>query len=335
MKSSLTRFLFILVIATGSPAFARDIDWPVPLAEIPIRILDNRIVINARIADYQLELVLDTGASSSALFQSTKQDFADLVTERRAEIVFPALDETVSGSRLKTMPIYLGDHTYLPDRLLRIERRPPIGDRLNFRFDGVLGQDFFEQYVVEIEPKTNMLRLYTSGEKLKKKFKTILKLHMRGTAPHIRFRSKLPWEQTAVTKELLLDTGYPGAIAIWERSHFNQAARGENKKKLRAENKGIFTWANFKIGRMRFTRTPIFLAPKEPKQVQERDGLIGANILAQFHHVIDFKSERLMLQGTSFGYKRIDGYLYTLNNEAFLVKRFTESAGAVSKFILE
>ena len=335
MKNSLIRSILTLFLAFSSSAFAREISWPVPLAEIPIRILDNRIVIEARIANYDLSLVLDTGASSSALFQSRDQDFADLITESRAVILFPALDEKVDGSRLKAIPIYLGGHAYLPSRLLRIERRPPIGDRLNFRFDGVLGQDFFEQYVIEIEPKKDVLRLYRTKTRLGKYFKTILRLHMKGSAPHIRFSSKLPWEIRGATKELLLDTGYPGALVIWDEEHFKQASRGQDRSKLRSENKGIFTWANFKVGKMKFYRTPIFLPPKEPQQVQDRDGLIGANILVQFHHVIDFGAKQLMLQGSTYGYKRIDGYLYTLNNEAYIVKRFNFNNGTSAKFIIE
>ena len=222
--SSVQLFLGAL-ICLAQPLSASSSAEPSPIIELPITIIDSRVVVQASIAQYSLQLVLDTGASSSALFQSEDQDFAALEAIGHAQIIFPGLDEKVNGSKLQPVPIMLGTHQYIPRKLLRIERRPPVGDRLNFKFDGVLGQDFFSSYIVEIDPANSLLRLHENGTNLSLDFRTTLNLHMKGTSPHIQLSATLPWEKSSlkVTKSLLLDTGYPGTMVIWNKKHFRWA----------------------------------------------------------------------------------------------------------------
>lgn len=324
----------ILLMLLVLPPLSAQETSPQAIAELPLKVMRNRMVVNVPMAGYNLNLVLDTGASSTALFQSAKYDFSDMEASGKADIIFPALDAIVQGSTLKPQPITFGQQEFVPERLLLIDRASEVGDRLNFKFDGVLGQDFFNSYVVEIDPKAEILRLYPPGTDLAKSFKYQLKLHMKESAPHVQFHSKLPWEHIAVTKDLMLDTGYPGAMVIWAKQHFRQAARGENVKRLRETNTGIFTHVNFRVGKLRFLRTPIFLAPSEPVQAQERDGLIGANVLLQFRHVIDFSQQRLLLEINTVEVNHIDGSLYLLNGENFVVVNY-EPPAAASVFVLK
>jgi len=318
--------LFIAsVVVSPSRSLGASKSSPEPLAEIPIEIVNNRTVVHVPVADYFLHMVLDTGASKTALFQSDDFTFDDLEKNGRAKILFPALDETITGSRLMPIDIMFGEHTYRPQSILLIHKRPPVGDRLNFKFDGVLGQDFFAAYVVEMDSRNRLLRLYARGTDLSgaNNF-TKIKLHLKGGSPHIKFTNKFPWERARSEKELLLDTGYPGLIVLWNDRQFRLAAGRSNVEDYRTENKGIFARATFKISRLRFLGAPIFLGANIPKQVQERDGLIGAHVLNQFHFVIDFGSKQLLLDRSHVRFDRIDGSFYVPNNETFVYKKFAE-----------
>jgi len=306
---------------------------PMPLAEIPIEKVNNRTVVHIPVANYWLHMVLDTGASSTALFQSSDYEFADLEKTGRARILFPALDEEVEGTRLAPVAIKFGPHTYQPDSLLLIHKRPPIGDRLNFKFDGVLGQDFFMQYVVEIDHIGHVLRLYTKGTDLRKHFFTRIGLHMKGSSPHIKFENTMPWERWKSTKELLLDTGFAGLMVLWNERQFKLAAGSSNVEAYREENKGVFSRASFRIARLKFRHAPIFLGPKVPKQVKERDGLIGAHVVNQFHHVIDFGNRQLLLDSSRIWFNQIDGRFYVPNNESHVYKTFNK-IDATAKFVI-
>ncbi len=317
---------FILVVVgvlfVQQPVLA-NVVYPEPLAEIPIQIVNNRVLVPITIGGYDLDMALDTGASATALFQSKDLDYGDLIVRDHANIIFPALDEIVEGVRLEPELIRIGAFEYLPTRLIRVDRRPPIGDRLDLRFDGVLGQDFFGSYVVEINRHSKLMRLYEAGTDLTDYFKTTLSLFMKNTAPHIIVKSRMPWEKNVRQKELMIDTGYPGAMVIWGSNQFKQAARGEDVRNLKETNTGIFTNANFRIGPLKFLRTPVFVAPREPRQAQKRDGLIGSNVLIWYHHVIDFPGKRLLLDTWNVDFNFMDGALYLPNDEGYMVKSYT------------
>jgi len=296
------------------------------LAETPISIVNNRIQLTLQVEGYELLFALDTGASRTVLFQSNDYSFDDLPTTGEARVAFPALDEIVGGITLAPLNIMVNTHAFHAARPLLIKQRPPIGDRLSFKFDGILGRDFFERYVIQIDPKQLTLRLYTAGTDLSKQFKTILPLYMNDGTAHIRFRTKLPWEETPSMKDMMLDTGYPGAMVIWKPRHFKQAANHKETEHLIRENMGIVTRANFRLSKLKFINVPVFLAPKEPVQAHQRDGILGNGILIQFHHVFDFGTGKLLLSGNSdLRAQRIyqlDSFVYPPNNEQFIIKQY-------------
>jgi len=296
------------------------------VAQTPFVKVDNRIQLALKVEGYDLLFALDTGASRTVLFQSNNYSFDDLPSVGAAQVAFPALDEIVGGITLAPLQIKLGAHTFTAQRPLLIKQRPPIGDRLSFKFDGILGRDFFEHYVVEINPQTNLLRLYAVGTDLSSEFKTTLPLFMTEGTAHIRFRTKLPWEKSPSMKDMMLDTGYPGAMVIWKPRHFKQAADHSETEQLIQENKGIVTQASFRLSKLRFHNVPVFLAPKEPVQARRKDGIIGNSILIQFHHVFDFAAGRLLLAGnsgpTAPRVYQLESFVYPPNNEGFIIKYY-------------
>ncbi|MEX0299278.1 MAG: aspartyl protease family protein [Kordiimonas sp.] len=297
-------------------------DAPPPLAELSYKLVNNRVQLTAYVDNTELHFLLDTGASRTVLFQTDKHPFTNLPQVGQTEVIFPALDEIISGITLGTFDINLGKHIFTPPQALLIQKSAPVGDRLSVKFDGILGQDFFMKYLVEVNPKTRLLRIYHSGTKLKKRFRTRLNLHMDGNAPHIKFMNKFPWEHYSKPKKLLLDTGYPGSMVIWSERHFRRAAGIGKVDDMRKKNIGIFTRATFTVGSLRFFSAPIFIAANEPKQANKRDGLLGSNVLSQFHHAIDFQSKKLWLSVVGVHKSGVDGAYYLPNNEDFIVRDF-------------
>lgn len=335
IKNAFRILIVAIIFGPGKLAYSVDASKPMPLATLPIKLVNNRVLVQVPVGHHTIKMALDTGASSTALFQSPEYDFTDLQIEGDANILFPALDEVIKGVRLAPLPLKFDGYVYTLKRPLRVDRRPPVADRLNARFDGVLGQDFFHDHVVEINRETKTIKLFAKSTDLSGRFRTTLPLVMKGSAPHVRLRSRLPWEKRIHAKELMLDTGYPGAMVIWGDEQFQQAAHGENPRALQDANKGIFANANFRIGHLRFVRTPVFIAPHEPRQAQKRDGLIGSNILIWFHHVIDFPNKRLLLDIGSVNFNRMDPARYVLNDETYLVKKFRMPPPASTVFVLD
>lgn len=219
-----------------------------------------------------------------------------------------------------------------------MEGENTIQSQLMLGYDGILGQEFFTQYTIEVDTANHKINLYPIGTDLSLKYRASHKLYMQDTAPHVRLTSKLPWEESPSLKEVLVDTGYPGAMVIWNKNHYNSAAKRQKKKDLIAENKGIVTRASFRFGKLFFRNTPIFLGAIPPFQSGERDGIIGGNILNNFKYAIDFKSQKLwMLSRAEEGnrFLVIDSAIYPPNDEDFVIQDFKEIPSSILKRVIQ
>jgi len=299
---------------------------PLQIAEIPISIINNRVQVDLYVEDTRLTFLLDTGATSSIFFQSTQLDALKPVFSGEATISFPAISRSINARRIQSLKLHTDGFTFLSTGGLYIRADATISSELEAEYDAILGQEFFRSFVVEIDPLEKRMRLYAPGTNLQRHFDIKHTLYMEGHTPHIKFFSQMPWETRPTSKAMLLDTGYPGSMVLWNRKHFSQASRRGQMVKKNETSTGIVSHIKLKFGDLSFENIPVFIAGKVPKQAQKRDGLIGSSILAQYHHVIDFAQAKLfmtpILGSNGHPLQIIDGLIYTPNNEDFDLKTF-------------
>lgn len=299
---------------------------PTPVATFPIEIIDNRTHIKFDGPEGVVTFLLDTGATSSVFFDTDLIPPAALEGIEKAKINFPAIGKSAMGKRLGDIALSEGGSTFISQNGLLISGDTDVRDALEANFSGIIGQELFERYIVEIDPQKELLHLYAPGTDLEEDFELEHRLQMQGHTPYIAFKSRLPWEKRSSVKTMLLDSGYPGGLVFWSKRHFMQATSASERKLLTEKQMGVLTAANVTFGSLYFENLPIFIASAVPEQSSERDGLIGASILAQYRHVIDFHGERLLLSALvdekGDPAQITDGAVYTPNNEDFKVKFF-------------
>lgn len=299
---------------------------PKPVATFPIEIIDNRTHIKFDGPEGVVTFLLDTGATSSVFFDTDLIPPAALNGVEEAKINFPAIGKSAMGKRLGNISLSEGGSTFISRNGLLISGDTDVRDALEANFSGIIGQELFERYIVEVDPQKKLINLYAPGTDLEEDFELEHRLQMQGHTPYIAFKSQLPWEKRSSVKTMLLDSGYPGGLVFWSERHFMQATSVSERKTLAENQMGVLTAANVTFGSLYFENLPIFIASAVPDQSEERDGLIGASILAQYRHVIDFHGERLLLTALvdekGDPVQIIDGAVYTPNNEDFKVKFF-------------
>lgn len=299
---------------------------PAPVATFPIEIIDNRTHIRFDGPDGPVTFLLDTGATSSIFFDTTLIPAAALQGTDEAKISFPAIGKSAIGKRLGDVSLSEGSSTFVSQNGLLITGDGDVKTALEANFSGIIGQELFERYVVEIDPQKETLLLYQPGTDLEENYELKHRLKMLGHTPYIAFKSQLPWEKRSSVKNMLLDSGYPGGMVFWSKKHFMQATSLTERRQLTANQMGVLTAANVSFGNLFFENLPIFIASSVPEQSEERDGLIGASMLAQYRHVVDFHGKRLLLSPLvdedGDPVQIIDGAVYTPNNEDFKVKFF-------------
>lgn len=298
---------------------------PTPVARLPIDIIDNRTHIRLMGPEGPVTLLLDTGATTSIFFDSTLVP-EQALTGEEAQVNFPAIGHSVVGKRLGKVAFAGDDGQLVSSNGLLLVGEDEVEQALDANFQGIIGQELFRNYIVEIDPQAGFLTLYPKGTDLEDEFEIEHRLQMQGHTPYILFKSKMPWEKRTTVKNMLLDSGYPGGLVFWNKRHFMQVTSKAERTELTAKNMGVLTAANVDFGELYFENMPVFIASDVPDQSDDRDGLIGASILAQYRHVIDFENERLLLSPVvdeeGEPVQIIDGAIYTPNNEDFMVKFF-------------
>lgn len=321
-KTFATVLFVFLLFSPVSVSYAK----PSPLAIFPIKIVDNRTHILFDGPNGKRSFLLDTGATSSVFFESNNVPESAYDDSDETQIRFPAVNKSVTGKRISTYTLRSGDATFESRGGVLLSDDKSLKNALEAEFSGIIGQELFTRYVVEIDPENEEMRLYENGTDLRDEHEIEHYLRMEGRTPYITFRSRLPWEKSVSRKNMLLDSGYPGGMVLWNRKHYMMVTSLSERNHLEKENMGVLTAATIKFGSLKFESMPIFIASSIPDQAQGRDGLIGASILSQYRYVIDFSTRRLLmtpiLDEEGDPIQIVDGAVYTPNNEDFLVKFF-------------
>lgn len=296
------------------------------IAVLPVTLRNNRLHVAMTVYGVELTLLLDTGASSTILFDTGKLSGAQLPAGEALDITFPAFRTSATGRRLPPTRFEAGDLVFVSDRTIFLESREEITGSGEAIFDGILGRDFFNAFIIEIVPSEELMLIYPNGTKIGDRFPMRHQLHMDGGTPYLLHRSRLPWETRRTPKKLLLDTGYPGGIVLWDETHFRQATTAQEREALRAENKGIIYYGIMRFGRLIFKNIPVFISPTVPDQVGDRHGIIGASMFLPFRYAFDFERKSLWLMprvsSYGIGFQISNDVIYTPGDEEFIVKDF-------------
>ena len=328
-----------LTVAAARQALARSPDIEDGLlATIEIDVVDNRVHVPMMVNGIRYTLLLDTGASSSILFGDTASSASIDLDGEQIAVSFPAFMAVGEGRRLKEVTYRAGAFRFTSARTIYVENRSAISNKITLKFDGVLGREFFERHIVEIDASAKTMRLFAPGTKIGRRFRYRRPIMMDGGTPYLLHRSKLPWETRRTAKKLLLDTGYPGGVAFWNQTYFRQATSPAERARLREENKGVLYFGVIGFGKLLFRNMPVFLSPNSPSKIDNRDGIIGAALFLPFSYAIDFSAKNLWLAprvtSAGIGYQISNDVIYTPGDEDFVVKDYAPRASLVPKHTL-
>lgn len=324
---------------SGEPAAeTAEID-PALIVRLPIEIINNRVHVTLTVDGSPVKMLLDTGASTTVLFKNPGLSDQAIKAGEAVDINFPAFRTATTGYRLPNVIFEAGDFSFRSNSTLFIGSRDQISTDLSMQIEGILGRDFFNAYVVEIIPSEKAMALLDTAAGLDGRFRYRHKLYLDGGSPYLLHRSRLPWEHHPTHKKLLLDTGYPGGIVLWDDRHFERATNPDEREQLKRENKGVLYYGLIKFGRLLFKNIPIFIGPNAPEKTHDREGIIGASMFLPFRYAIDLKGNTLWLnprvRSFGHGYQIRNDVIYTPGNEGFVVKDFPAKISATPTVVLK
>lgn len=292
-----------------------------PVATIPFEMVGSYIVVEVRINNStKLSLVLDTGVRSTIITELLPGDSIDLNYTNVRDLqglgqgtklnAYLSTSNTLQLSKkfkLNNKTVYV-----LQEDVFNLTRQ--TGTKIN----GLLGADFFQDYIVQVDYTRGRLRFYDKDAFEVPKGYGVMPMKIERQKMYIHL-SVLETDTARRSIKMLIDTGAElnawfqtltnSAIDIPEKSIHGRIGQG-----LSGEVTGIFARvpqiciANFCV------KDPIVAFPDSAAiadiiQNTDRDGTIGSQLLTRFNLIIDTFNEKFYFKPNS---KFSDPFTYNI-----------------------
>ena len=303
----LFRYFILLFLSTN--VFSQNI-WDFSQKKnkivIPFQLINNSIIVQPKVNDIQLNLLLDTGSGYNILFAFPEKDSIAFNNTSKIKITGPGMDEPIDAYISKNNKIEFKKLSSKKlDVILMLEDKYSFTTSIGIPIHGILGADFFTDNIVEIQYDTKRIIVY---RKEIKRFAT--KISNYNQLPFI-LKDKKPYIPVTIniedreTKklELLVDTGLSDGLWIFEKE-----LNVKNKKYI-DDYLGSGIGGNVFGKRVRFNtinfsdyefKEPIISMPDtisflKKNILNKRDGSVGGEILKRFNVVFNYSKQIMYL----------------------------------------
>lgn len=342
-------FKYFLLLFLSANAFSQSI-WDFSQNKnkivIPFQLLNNSIIIQPKVNNIQLNLILDTGSGYNILFAFPEKDSIAFYNTSKIKITGPGMNDPIDAyiSKNNTIEFKRLSSKKL-DVILMLEDEYSFTTSLGIPIHGILGADFFTDNIVEIQYDSKKIIIY------KKETKGITNKMMNYKRLPFLIKAKKPYIPVSINiedkkienLELLVDTGLSDGLWIFE-------------KELNVKNKKFITdYLGAGIGgsvygkRIRFKtinfseyefNEPIISMPDtisflKKNILNQRDGSIGGEVLKRFNVIFNYNKQIMYLnKNSNFNnkfYYNIAGFDIRHNGVDIVEEKISDNANVSSK----
>jgi hypothetical protein len=268
--------------------------------KIPLDIDNNIIRMQVRVNNSKpLRFIFDTGASASAI---SSQRAAELGLKTQGQFRGNATGGKIQGSMTEGVSLSVQGAEVLNLLVASF----PFNTPPDFEFDGVIGSDFINQFVVEIDYQDKIMNLYNPRTyRYPGKGEVIPLFLAAGKTPLVS--TKIILEGRApIEAKLEVDTGADGTFvinsplvkreklveAISKTGQSNNNGAGGEQILLAGRVKAV------QLGQLVFDNPPVGLSQdtEGAGASEENDGVVGGEIFRRFKVILDYSRKRMILE---------------------------------------
>ena len=267
--------------------------------KIPLEIDNNIILLRVSVNGSKLlKFIFDTGASHTVI---SSQQAAELGLKTVGRVRGNATGGPIEGSFIRGVSLSVAG-AEVSNQLIGSTPFPTIP---GFEFHGVIGYDFINQFVIEIDYLNQHMNLYDPRSyTYRGKEKPIpLLFDGEGRIPFVQMKIVLEGRAPFPAK-LELDTGADGTFIVtssFVKKHRLLAAMpdavqdrgvgvGGEQRRLLGQVKAAH------LGRFIFKDPPLALELDEGAGAKAKDGVIGGEIFRRFKVILDYRHRRMILE---------------------------------------
>ena len=266
---------------------------------VPIELGNGHIFVRLQINDSEpLWFALDTGASAS-LIDSNSARRVGLQLSGQSTVV--GAGGAVTGSRARNVSIRLAG-VELGDRTLETIPLDSLSAIEGRRIDGVLGYDFFHDFVLEIDYSGRYIKLSEPQGYRYRGHGEFIPFNLHSEQPYVHAKLELS-EQTQVEGEFVIDTGSSNSLMIAKDFANKCGVLASVKSRIESQSRGVGGDVPTIVGRLqgiqlgRFhINEPITTFPNGEITAPGKAGNIGSKILRRFRVIFDYSRQRMILE---------------------------------------
>lgn len=263
---------------------------------ISVRHTHNRVILPGKINGTPLSFLLDSACTIPTLHPAVVDELK-IEPSGTQKIVGIAGEERAPTYR--GIVIDFGEAQYSPRRVASI---PSERDDSRRRRDGVIGSGFFERFVVELDPRASIVRLYSP---------TNFNYNGRGEIIPFRYREEIPVVEAAIVmpgrdpikSEFEVDTGCDSGLCLGSK-FVNENKLLDDLESRSSAKFGIGGSVETKSGTVPFLRlgkidvekpqTDFFRAGSPVDDPMA--GHIGMGVFHRYKVIFDYKRRRIILE---------------------------------------
>ena len=128
---------------------------------IPFQLINNTIIVQPKVNNIQLNLILDTGSAYNILFAFPEKDSITFNNTSKIKITGPGMNEPLNAYLSKNNKIeFRSLSSKKLDIVLLLEDEYNFTTSIGIPIHGILGADFFTDNIVEIQYNTKRIIVY-------------------------------------------------------------------------------------------------------------------------------------------------------------------------------
>lgn len=274
---------------------------------IPFRLVNNLPIIDVEINGTPLSFILDTGVKSTILFSLEEADSIQLRNTTSVRLQGLGSDGSLEALKSLNNRVRVGDALDMNHSLYIIfDSALNFSPRMGIPIHGILGNDFFQNFIVKINYSSEVIKIFDS-EKYSFKYckKCVdLDMHFVGGKPYISLKTISENRQEEIT--LLVDSGSSDVLWLFDEKDFIS----EFPKNYFEDFLGLGLSGNINGKRTRIPK--LFVGDYQLEEVNtsfpeadailkarnylDRDGSLGGGFLKRFTVTLDYKNKKLRLK---------------------------------------
>jgi len=286
---------------------------------LPFKFLNNLVIIPVTVNGEKLSFILDTGVSTSIIFNLNLIDSIELKNAKKVRLRGLGEGNYIEALQSENNKMEIGDlQTSEHTVFLILDKGYDLSSKMGFDIHGIIGGDLLKDFIVSVNYTSKKLVFYNP------KYYKYKKCNKCQTLP-LEFNLNKPYIMTRVTNKqgsfftkLLIDSG--GSDALWLFLNTNKKinlpvkffddylGQGLNgsiygkRARIKKLEIGHFSFDNLTVAYP--DSTSIVMASR----FKDRNGTLGAEILKRFHIIYDYPNQKITLRKNNRYFKNKFNY---------------------------